>query len=386
MSQFDDEHSDSDTAMNDQPVQPTQTNGDFDEVDWNRRRMEQRRIRTEYRKLISETEVHRKEFLDPLNNGLLENVDQANRLFKSATGTTEATLDSRLLVLSADLGVEKSRHLRIGQAGFDESDYLTRLVNRMGGHEIEADTRGNGAGSSSSSRRRGNSRRGNDDTMADDDDDDDNDMEAPSGGLDWSRIGRMAAKWTRRVPTMDFMLGPMSVEHKTRQMGPRARIVRDPKLMRKPQELLEADIARQENETTKNVLQISKILEQAEGRVNLFELVINPESFGQTVENIFYLSFLVRDGRASITDCDADNPDLDLEEVDDLESRNIQPMVEACEEPTAQDYENGLLKKQVVMSIDMATWREIIEVYDIRKPMIPTRPIREEHIAGKWYG
>lgn len=34
--------------------------------------------------------------------------------------------------------------------------------------------------------------------------------------------------------------------------------------------------------------------------INLFEFVINPRSFGQTVENIFYLSFSVRDARARI--------------------------------------------------------------------------------------
>ena len=35
------------------------------------------------------------------------------------------------------------------------------------------------------------------------------------------------------------------------------------------------------------------------GRVNLFEFVINPEDFAQSVENIFYLSFLIRDGKVA---------------------------------------------------------------------------------------
>lgn len=34
--------------------------------------------------------------------------------------------------------------------------------------------------------------------------------------------------------------------------------------------------------------------------INLFEFIINPHSFGQTIENMFYLSFSVRDARAKI--------------------------------------------------------------------------------------
>lgn len=156
-------------------------------------------------------------------------------------------------------------------------------------------------------------------------------------------------------------LGPMSVEHKSRFVTQRQRIVRDPKAMRKPQELREEDIARQENETTKNVMQIADILEECTDKVNLFELVINPESFGQTIENIFYLSFLVRDGKVSITEEDMDDPNRgqydDDVEREPREGANIQPMVELTEPPTAEDYQSGLLKKQMVMELDMATWR-----------------------------
>lgn len=78
----------------------------------------------------------------------------------------------------------------------------------------------------------------------------------------------------------------------------------------------EEDISRSQNETTKNVLTVStrgcilcptliveifklqNLLDEME-TVNLFKFVVNPNDFAQSVENIFYLSFLIRDGKVA---------------------------------------------------------------------------------------
>lgn len=45
-------------------------------------------------------------------------------------------------------------------------------------------------------------------------------------------------------------------------------------------------------------------------RVNLFRFVVNPNNFAQSVENIFYLSFLIRDGKVALELSDSGEPEL----------------------------------------------------------------------------
>jgi hypothetical protein len=50
-----------------------------------------------------------------------------------------------------------------------------------------------------------------------------------------------------------------------------------------------------EGQTAKRVAIAKKKLEQAKVK-NFFEYIVDPESYSQTVENLFHLSFLVRNG------------------------------------------------------------------------------------------
>ncbi|RUS24994.1 Nse4 C-terminal-domain-containing protein [Jimgerdemannia flammicorona] len=163
-----------------------------------------------------------------------------------------------------------------------------------------------------------------------------------------------------------FRLGPLSVEQKTRKVHRVARLERNKGDLVQPQQLKESDIVRNVNQTTDNVSLIRHIL-QDRGPMGFFEFVVNPESFSQTVENIFYLSFLIRDGEASLKDVDG----------------NL--MLDYHNPPTNEEYEDGLTKKQLIMEMDMAMWREIVENFGITEPMIPTRERQELDVGGKWY-
>lgn len=170
----------------------------------------------------------------------------------------------------------------------------------------------------------------------------DDDEEDPDG-LDWALLGRRACfPRNRRPPTSSFLLGPLSVQRRVRVTQKKARSQRQPLgPATRPQEIQTGDIQQNEsNNLTTLVRGIRSRLEQhitvsqtlvqeeidaipddeytadapiaalrrhriamtneGEPAVNLLDFAINPHDFGQTVENLFYISFLVKEGNAKI--------------------------------------------------------------------------------------
>ena len=236
----------------------------------------------------------------------------------------EATLDSSLLITNSEITRQKAEQLSIGDLGLSTDDLVKRLESYL---------------SSDSSR---------------------------SVNTAWRKMGRAVYAGMSSAPTVDFVFGPLSIERKERAQRQKSTFKKTTVSVARPDQLEAQDLPKSENLTTMNIASIYKILLKL-GKTDMIKFITNPQSFSQTMENIFYLSFLVRDGRVKI-----------------YEDDNGMPIVEPVSQQELEKME-GLQSRQKIIEFDMQTWKDIIQVYNLKEPMIPHRKPSVGLGASKWY-
>jgi len=314
---------------------------DHDVYDPDQPLRERREIQRGLRNLHAQVTQNQDDFLEAkpkLFNKLLE---ESNLLLDRTKQTTEATVDSRLMLELANLANKRSAQYAAGNAGngVDVDELVSKCITYMRhGRGIGDD---NAAELTSTQRQR---RGGNDRGALGGDDGEDDDVGDEGDMLNWAHFGQYACLPVLRRPALPgFLLGPLSVEKKARKVTQRtARLrVRDLRETR-PEILKVEDIAKTEksdvvalcnhiydkfkevqdrlqaeveevaegldDDEMKNLIYRSGL--RQDGGLDLLQFVVNPHSFAQTVENIFHLSFLIRDGKLGLGFDDDEMPSL----------------------------------------------------------------------------
>lgn len=352
---------------------------------------QRRRLRATMRDHQRMVEDNRDEIVKP-NGMLLEALKKQNNLFGKVRQTADAALDSRFLINASELAGKKLNNSMQGNAGvgIDLDQFVSKCIYfiKSGGHvagEEDAPTI----------------------PVGDDEEDEDPD------GLDWALLGRQACfPCNRRPPTTSFLLGPLSVQKRVSTTQRKARSQRQPVgPATRPQEIQEGDIQKSENSNLSNLVkgirgrlqdhlergmtgveeELEPIAEDdltevhqaaafrrfriaqapsGEAAVNLLDFTINPHDFGQTVENLFYVSFLVREGNARIA----------------KDEHGLPLLLPAQPLGVSDQREKNVQKHQAVFSIDYPTWQMFIEAFDIHEPIIPHREQEHQTVGSSgWY-
>ncbi|KAI9854067.1 MAG: nuclear protein [Vezdaea acicularis] len=361
---------------------------------------ERRRVRKGLRDLTRDLTESGSEFLKPDSRGLTETIHRANDLFQEVKQTSDATLDSRLLLTTADLSYKRTAAMTLGDvdAGVDVDEFVSKCLTFM----RSANAAGLAPHPSSSSQRHHQTQRPHRPVNLSDNED----AADLDDALDWSYLGRHAAfPSNHRPPVPAFLLGPLSLQKRARlPRTQHARLPRrDPNDLIHPAELRAEDLEQSSaanlttlcthiRETLIRVQADGEARVEAEahegmtepelralakrhhvrddGGVGFFHFVLNPLSFAQSVENLFYVSFLLREGSVAINQ--------DAEGFPTLHASSRRSLADIKEQ--------GVQKYQAVFNLDYAMWRDLIDAFDIEMGLIPHR---DEEVLGEgraWYG
>ncbi|KAL8678547.1 MAG: hypothetical protein Q9186_005092 [Xanthomendoza sp. 1 TL-2023] len=377
--------------------------GNAQYYDPNQSMAERRAVRKGIRDLSKELTESRAEYLTPASDGLVKTLERANDIFATVRQTSDATLDSRLLVSTADLSAKRTTQLNLGDntQGIGIDDFIGKCITFMRRGPNDVSVAGARTRNTPTARRRQRREL------------DDEDSSPEQGGFDegdefdWAWLGSRACFPNNlRPPMPSFLLGPLAVQKKIRKVTQRRERLqkRDPKDATRPEEIKAKDLEQAENSNLstlcKNIHRLlmektwegqqalNAIVEadgseedfKAEarrhglaenGQMSFFPFVINPKSFGQTVENLFYVSFLIRDGDVQVGQSDDSLPTLIS-----LERRSRD------EQATT-----GTQKHQAVFHLDFDIWEDLIDAFDIKESIIPHRQSEEEPQvnASGWY-
>lgn len=295
----------------------------------------QTQTRREYRSIKSTLVKARleKRGLNPVNEAL----PHVEETFRKVDRTLEAALDAEVVAEMSNMASEETRRLERGSTlSFNVDDYVKCLAVFLAAPDNATDEP--------------------DSTFAPD---------SSASGL--AKLGIMGYKTSLRPPLTDFMVGPLAIEHKQRAAVSRTRKVIDAGSERNPTNL-HLDDVKHGKKMTEIIQEIFKRLvaavKTAQEPVGLFEYVLNPFSFSQSVENLFYMSFLVHDGKVKL-------------DVDEFNVPVISPQPELPVDPIERRAEERRRAQaaphQMIFDLDYQTWRELCEAFGISQSMIPQR-------------
>ncbi|AGO14248.1 AaceriAFL198Wp [[Ashbya] aceris (nom. inval.)] len=182
--------------------------------------------------------------------------------------------------------------------------------------------------------------------------------------FNWFKMGALFQQLGSAPTLVDHMLGPLAVQKKTR-VATQRRAVENVGAKTTAEAVTRETLNSNQSETTpEQVKKCFQVLIQKNGynRISLFRFIIDPNSYARSIENLFYTSFLIKEGRLVLEDDDEGFP-------------AIRPKEPLPQDPVEKELErqrrNDARQKHIIFQMDMTTWRKLIDKFHITEAFLP---------------
>lgn len=334
-------------------------------------------IQRQYTQLLSEIYSKKKQAVnDPENYSLITLIDKANQLVDQVHNTTAASLDSKILALTAELGAERISKMKSTGSLFDIFEF-TKLINSTLQKEEERE-------------------RGNREEIL-------------------KNLGnKIASEWWNGVIVTREMLDELvtinnendksdnegnnddqSQQEGKKRTNKRKRTNKDDLYVLVQAQVMDAQMMAQQQistvaECNKHVMETFEILSQYD-RIPYYKLIIDPDSFAHTIENQYYAAFLVHENWAKMSFDSLDSPPSNhnipsspsnqpeskvngkggKRNKIEKEKRGNELWIEAVQSKEEKEIlDDSHKKNQMIVNITFNKWKEMIKRYKISSALL----------------
>eukprot|EP01083_Nonionella_stella_P191933 709964_1 len=248
----------------------------------NKLNIKRRSTRIKYRQLADDTIDNRAAIVDPMNKDFINKLVTQNNIYNNVIHPNEAYMDIEQAKTMTTILKEQTHTLANEHFTITPHDYITSIYK-----EFTINNNNNNNNS--------------------DDSDSDNDDEPKR--INWSAVGQRFAPWFLTVPCIQFMNGPLQQsivnqpeEKKKRQTRKKQTFKSDAPVIQ-PKKVVKQKKS-DKTETKSRGQYLRKVLKKKCSNVNSgkgvnpFAFLINPDSYSQTIENLFDLSLIMNQGFA----------------------------------------------------------------------------------------
>lgn len=299
----------------------------------------------------------------------LSNIEELKRLYnaleKEKVRDTKIHLeDSEVFKEASDFAALNARNLRFGEGGIalDERDVLKRLRKYAATDSsilsdiVKEDQDGG-------------------DAYGEGNEDEDEELitdEYTFNKVNWLKLGVLYHQISKKPILVDFLNGPLANEKK--RATNRTRNIDDTRGGRSTtaRHVEASDVAQDEEKNTAYMVRLvydKYLKKESKEEINFFKFFINPHSFAQSVENLFYTSFLIKDGRLKLytgklgVPCISRVSQKELEQIK-LDSSNI-------------------LSSHHIATFNYDVWQYFIQELDIKEAFLGHREGIEDQVPAE---